>query len=370
MNKLLQKIFSVKNDRYHKIISILFLKIKIKSKKRTLLSELERYRQQNFLMSYEINSLLKNYKNFIPKSEKIKVYLLNDTSREINHLGCNLVQENIKKLCSKHRAEIYFSDSSIYLYNENYRDIMKHSDLVIFNGEGTLHDSACIDLLKKCKLAYNLGKKIVLINTVWQNNSSNYEEFLNYIDFISCRESESYDSLPQFAKEKARIVPDLTFYGNIQENKVKNDAIIFTDSVLPEFTNELQYYAKKYNKKFYYMDNQHDGELLSETVLQNMSKNSRIITGRFHALALGIKYGIPTFAVSSNTHKIKGLLEDAKLSEYYTDNFKNFDSKIKKFVQSSHEQFIQKSKEYSKEANIKIENLFDDIFQLNIWEKK
>ena len=102
MKKILQKIFSVKNSETRKIITILFFKVKIPSKYlaaktelKNKICELEWYKQEKYFMQGEINSLLNNYRNFTPITNKTKIYLLNDTSRDINHLGTYLVQENL-----------------------------------------------------------------------------------------------------------------------------------------------------------------------------------------------------------------------------------------------------------------------------------
>lgn len=378
MRDIISKFFSIKQENIHVVIKFFIFKIKYKSKKLILMNEiankdnaLKNCQQEKFFMQREIYSLLKNYKNFVPKTNKIKIYLLNDTSRDINHLGSYIVQENIKKLCNKYNAEIYYSDSCFPFSqcDENYIDIIKHCDLVIFNGEGTLHDSAGINLFKKCEIAKKLDKKVVLINTVWQNNSEKYEQLLNYIDLISCRESRSYNALPHFAKDKAFIVPDIAFYGNITKDKIKNDDLIFTDSVLQENTKILEFYAKKFNKKIYYMTGPIIENCLNEEIYQKMSQNSKIITGRFHALVLGIKYGIPTFCIPSNTHKIEGLLEDVELTNYYIDTIDDFEQKIINFINSNHDDFIEKSYKYYIESQTKIEKLFKYIFDTFVSKK-
>lgn len=317
----------------------------------------------------EKNCLLANYSKFSPKTRN-NVYLLNDTRRDKNHIGCSLVYENISKLCSKHNMNIYFSDSS-YPKNdekmETYRDIISCCDVLLFNGEGTLYNARGINMFNKCKIAKELGKKVALINTVWQNNAD-VEKYLDCFDIISCRESLSWEQLPKNFREKSVVVPDLTFYKKLNNNaKEKGGKIIFTDSVIPEITDKLKNIAESYNADFYYLyiNNNPNSKYLSEEIIADLPKDSIIITGRFHALTLGLKYEIPTFCVSSNTHKIEGLLKDADLLNYYTPNLEDIEAKIKKFTESNHDDFIEKSRIYCKNCDSKIEKLFDRIFAEN-----
>ena len=374
MKKILQTLFSIKNNsnKSHKILTILGIKIKfkLKSKHSQFMKEIE-YR--NFMirvLQEEKDCLLKNYSNFMPiKTPNSKVYLLNDTRRTENHIGCSLVYKNILKLCKNNKMQVYFSDSSFPNSEENigdYKSIIKYCDILLFNGEGTLHDSVGINMFEKCKYAKQLGKKVYLINTVWQNNQ-NVEHYLDYFDLIACRESFSFKNIPDKYKAKSIIVPDLTFYNKLNCKKDNQRKLIFTDSVIPEITDELKKIADKYHSDFYYLNfnENEDAKYLSEETLAKLQKDSLIITGRFHALTMGLKYQIPTLAYPSNTYKIQGLLCDAGLSEYCMTNFDISKSQIDKFINYNHNAFIEKSILYSENAKKQIEKLFNLIGNIN-----
>ena len=366
MKKFFQNIFSVKNLDRHKVLTIFGIKFKFISKKyiNTLSNELNNKNYTIDLLYDENKCLTENYINLMLKNNTCNnVYLLNDTRRNINHIGCSLVYENLEKLCNKYNLNIFFADS-MWPRNDinigNCIDIIKMCDVVLFNGEGTLHDCAGINMLEKCKLAKEMGKKVFLINTVWQNNLYT-EKYLEYFDLIACRESLSFDTLPEKYKNKALIVPDLTFYNKIKNhNEGKLTKIIFTDSVLPDVTEKLKYYSQKYNAEFFYLylSDSSDAKYLTEEYISNLSNDSLIITGRFHALTLGMKYQIPTIAYPSNTHKIQGLLKDSGLLEYCINDFYNFESQINNFIKTDHSSYIEKSRLYSIRAKDQIEQLF------------
>ena len=377
---LIKKIFSIENsaNKTHKRITILGIKIKIKNKKDCLKLLLENLNAKDDLicqlenkikvLQEEKDCLLNNFSNFIPNKGNSLVqdaYLLNDTRREKNHLGCSLVYSNLNILCEKYGMNIFFSDSAYPSFDDDikqYNNILKYSGIVIFNGEGTLHDDAGINMFEKCKLAKEMGKKVVLINTVWQNNK-NTEKYLKYFDLISCRESLSYFELPENVKSKAMVVPDLTFYGRIKEYPQSDEnKVLFTDSVIPKNTTLLKKLADNYNEKIYYMHNNGNkvSTYLEEKDIASLGKNSLIVTGRFHALTLGIKYQVPTIVLSSNTHKVEGLLKDAGLSFCLAKNEREITHLIDN-IDSFRQSYFIKANQYYQNAQIRIEHLFKTI---------
>ena len=161
-----------------------------------------------------------------------KICILNDTSRDIGHFGCNSVMENLKKLCYYNQLEVLFidNDTNPNFDCKEYIQKIKNLDFVIVNGEGCLHDNKCLDIYKKCQLAKELNKKIFLINTVWQNNEET-KKYLNLFDILSTRESFSFNQAINDGAKNIFCVGDLSFYSfpEIYKNKnkpIKNIAII------------------------------------------------------------------------------------------------------------------------------------------------
>ena len=312
----------------------------------------------------ELGSALDNYRFYQPISNKIKIYLLNDTSREIGHLGCRSVVNNIKKLCGKNEMEIIFYDKALPSDNGcvgAYENVLQKCDAVIFNGEGTLHDGAAINMFEKCRLAKDLGKKVFLINSVWQNNTAT-NKYLDLFDLISFRESLSYEEALPFCKENALVVPDLAFYGDriLSPNKVTSK-LLFTDSVKASSNRKLYRLAQKYAAEFYGMTENDCFPQLDEEIIAGLDKNAKIVTGRFHALVFAMKYGVAALAMPSNTHKVEGLLKDCSLEDYLLKIDKNTEQNITRFIASSNDDFVQKASKYTLEAQMKIENVFVKI---------
>lgn len=80
----------------------------------------------------------------------IKTVLLNDTTRDVGHLGCRLVIDNLKQLCQKYGFEILCCDKDASHFKEDeVVEKIKNAAVVILNGEGNLHDDAGEIWLKK-----------------------------------------------------------------------------------------------------------------------------------------------------------------------------------------------------------------------------
>lgn len=352
IRKILHKIFSVEHlDDYTKIV-FLGIKCKIFPKNGS--------KKENF----ELSGALANYRFYQPITSKIKIYLLNDTSREKGHLGCQTVINNINTLCRKNGMEIVFYDKSLPSNDrsiEAYGDVLQKCDAVIFNGEGSLHDGAAINMFEKCRLAKELGKKVFLINSVWQNNTET-NRYLNLFDLVTFRESLSYEEALPFCKEEAMVVPDLAFYGDRLLHEDKNTTkLLFTDSVKASNSRKLYSLAKKYSAEFYGMTENACFPQLSEEVIANLDEKAKIVTGRFHTLVFAMKYKIPALVLTSNTHKIEGLLKDSGLEDYLLKIDKNAEQNITRFIASNNDDFVLKASKYTLEAQMKIENVFVKI---------
>ena len=320
----------------------------------------------------ERDNLFRNYNELLNNSfcDKKGIYFLNDTSLNL-HLGCKTVVKNIKACCESNNLKIIFYDrnygnlpNSCKNYHD-YIDIIKKADILLFNGEGTLHDSRGVDMLEKCKLAKDLNKKLVLFNTVWQNNKD-IEKYLEMFDIIAARESISAKEMQKITKKRIEIVPDMTFYSDRIIKEEKTRQIIFTDSVKNNITNELYEIAKKLNCPFYFFTSGLKSKYvnqnyITEDIIASLSPNSLIVTGRFHMLTFALKYGIPAIAIPSNTHKMEGLLKDADLEEYLIKETDNFEEKIQEFLNKNHDLYYKNSEIYSANAKEKIENLFKQI---------
>ena len=249
------------------------------------------------------------------------------------------------------------------------------SDIVIVNGEGTLHGLNPSDMEHRSELvkiaheAKSKGKKAVLLNTVYQANPPSYKDYLTNFDLISVRESRSQAELRKIGIE-SRVVPDLSFATDFRHNAKVIDQVFYTDSAIKEVSARIREDITKITRKdhtflkittrskhFWLQSRQ------ARTYLRNLARAEFVLSGRFHATTLSLLLGRPFLAYKSNTFKVESMLEDIGLTERLIDSHRDFATpKLDPF------RFTEKENQlihaYVCNARKEINTLIDDIRRL------
>jgi hypothetical protein len=226
----------------------------------------------------------------------VKIAILNDTEAGASttgglHFGCQLVMGSLRTLLTDNGHKVVQSvPSSWGTYTLN-----PEADLVIVNGEGSLHHNRRRELLAVAAQA-----PAILINTVWQDNDPQGLESFRH---VACRESFSAKQAGEVCP--VSVMPDLLFASPTVERFASRfvDAdsdLLLTDSVM----------------------NQGGGIGCSaiqsaEAYLTMLQRHQRVATGRFHTTAACAALGIPFSCYPSNTHKLEGMLHDMGLPHLF-----------------------------------------------------
>lgn len=221
----------------------------------------------------------------------MKIAVLNDTYKGSattggGHFGCEMVMEVIYSLLHANGHEIVQRVGS----DETSFKLDSSADLVLVNGEGSLHHGRRRELIEVAKQAPS-----ILVNTVWQDNPT---EGLEHFRYISVREGMSHLALGGCGD----VIPDVIFANarlKTYKGTEKTTEQATTDNVL----------------------SQGDGDILAiqpaHIVLDQLSRCNRVVCGRFHAAACCMALGIPFSAWPSNTHKTFGMMVDAGIHKHY-----------------------------------------------------
>lgn len=335
-----------------------------------------------------------------------KAVILNDTSYESHH-GCETVVKNIKELLLKNNIETIDTNpvGKNWLKNKSFLENMSKVDMVVVNGEGTLHHAQprakeLITIGKYVKK--NINIPVALVNATYQENGDELAVYMKYFDLVFVRETLSKNELEKY-DIKSIVVPDMTFYSKFDlSQKNTTNKIGATDSVhielsqrlyemtlntkyeyLPALTNpkfkidSLRNFLRllKFNifktikfilfkmgyklnhqsiRMFYYIDGY-------KNYIQKIADLDFLIVARYHSLCFALKTLTPFVALKSNSHKIEGMLEDIGIgqkrvieeNDIYKIDIKNFSYEEK-----------EKILEYVNSAPIKIENMFKQIKKL------
>lgn len=258
----------------------------------------------------------------------MKVAILNDTRGF--HLGCELVNQNLVKLCLKHGLE----PVGTYALNRPREQKLPQVDVIIVNGEGTFHHANGTQLdraIEDCE-----GKRAFLINTVF--DKPDFKKELNF-DLIATRESIS-------AKEcnADLVVPDLSLYSMPKVKTNKRVRIGYTAGVTPENKDILGHLPN------------HRPIRGTEDYLKWLNSLDLFVTGRFHGICMAAYYNIPFLAFSSNSHKNEGILKDMGCEELLIKEEREISHKMR-----SARHLIDKAHRYAMDAKRKQEKLFEVI---------
>lgn len=240
---------------------------------------------------------------------------------------------NIEALCRASGIEILRTFKATANYKSDlFSACVDQCDIAIVNGEGTMHhdQTDALHLMNSAQAIKEKRKKCYLINTVWQDNIA-LSKRLDLFDGIFVRESFSQMEIRN-AGHDAAIVPDLSLYSTNRSSTLQKPSLSMRtavfDSVNWSITKILARYAAHTNAKFFLMDGTPRKRIKSIKLLQylvpswqvpkiatirDVRESANIISGRFHATCMAIKYGIPFLAIPSNTHKIEGMLADIGL---------------------------------------------------------
>lgn len=267
----------------------------------------------------------------------MRALILNDTRRG-EHPGCMLVMRQILRGCEE--AGIQVSGTL-----ENHRNLslrlekyLGEVDIVILNGEGTLHhdNRGARNLAKAAERVRQSGKPLALINSVWESNVA-VRPLLNAAELIYVRDSLSASETAE-AGRIAIVVPDLVLscppdqlFPSSRASTAPGPVVVL-DDVCWDHARTLARYARRHDLPFLPMA--HRPPLHSPVELANwirlramavgsstfrlnrlhlIQQASLVVTGRFHGVCLAILADKPVLALPSNTRKIEGLLQDARL---------------------------------------------------------
>jgi len=335
-----------------------------------------------------------------------KAVVLNDTSFESHH-GCEMVMQNISALLLVNGIQVIGTNpvGKDWEVNSDLLKKMIRSDIVIVNGEGTLHH--CQPIAKKLitvaqYVNEHIGIPIVLINATYQSNGVDFANYVRYFDMVYVREGLSRDDLAQHGIN-SKVVPDLTFYSSFDlSRKMTSQKIGVSDSVYEDLSRDLYQFSLvnkykylpalthpdiqisnvagiikylKYNifrwvaqplsllgvkfdyrllRILDYIDNYRD-------YIQEIASLGFLVAARYHSLCFALKTLTPFVALESNSHKVEGMLKDIGIGlERIVKQDKLHNLDMKKFSESELDLITM----YVENAPRQIECMFQEIGKL------
>ena len=328
-----------------------------------------------------------------------KVFLINDTSQEGHH-GCTLVMRHLNRLLSEHRIQRTGRVRSGRYAKDYHPQAAREADVILVNGEGTLHHNgpqvhALFDCLQKA--ARESGAPVWVLNTLLQELSPPHYDLLRSCAQVVCRESASLSDARAHGIHQAVLCPDLTFLRNGEADSAENPSsdVLVTDSVDRDVTLGLYAASRQMRARFlpflaqgpsafrqtahrcFHLLHRMGLPVRTDRWVRGCTENlsdclrkirgaRTMVSGRFHATCLGLRYGIPTLSVAHPVHKIRGLLQDVGMQELEIpfsalQDSQQLHREIKK-LERQRVEVVEKSRNYAVAADREIRSVYGRLF--------
>ncbi len=275
-----------------------------------------------------------------------KVVLIGDTSLRTPHFGCQLVGQTFREQFSRVGLHLVASLPSKLEQIPKWREYVAGADLVVINGEGSIHHGRFQELI-------NLASEYpcALVNCVYAENPRN--ENLSKFNYTSARESFSANALREHGAV-VDVVPDVlfasAFLGSFVPKQDAEHEVGFTDCAQKEIFS-FGPFSIRLRPGF------SPKTPIVADYLDFLSSHKKMALGRFHAVVCCSVLGIPFSTWDSNTWKTRGLMEDMGIPELHFDSRKEALAHIPDTLPAG-------VKVFREDAKKRIESMFDDLARI------
>ena len=287
----------------------------------------------------------------------VRVALLNDTDKDGHHFGCARVMGGIRQALANRGMSVELAVPSAveWAKSESLIKGLASVDLILINGEGTLHHGR-----PKAKWLLDVADHPALkdvpkavVNMLWQDNPPEWGTLLGRFDLAQARDSKSAAEaarmsgleissfadysvcwpLPPMANaERQGIVVGDSVSGRMSAHladfaiRLRNEkqAPVQFVPVITEASTQERHKKLSTRVRFFLADlrlrlktkGRHQVHWVDDVdaYIAKLSASELSVTGRFHSVCLSIATRTPFLAMTSNSRKIEALMEDCGLS--------------------------------------------------------
>lgn len=275
-----------------------------------------------------------------------KVAFIGDVSLRTPHFGCQLVGQTFREQFARVGLELVYTLPARLEMVADWRDRLAEADLVVINGEGSIHHGRfqnLIDLAGEYPCA--------LVNCVYQENPENLN--LKKFKWISARESMSAAAIREQGG-RAEVVPDVLFASSFLRSFVP----VVPASKDFGFTDCAEKVVKRLGPiSFRYRPGFSPKTKVVGDYLNFLASHKRMAIGRFHAVICCSVMGIPFSTWDSNTWKTEGMMSDMGVPNLH------FESRYEA-LKNAPAIFPEEIVQFRAEARMRIEAMFDRLAEI------
>lgn len=235
------------------------------------------------------------------RSRKPRLRILGDHSKF--HGGCKAVMRTLRRIALSKGWRVV-GDRDDY-------------DALLVNGEGSMHHGGkrFHKKMQSLESALECGKPAYLVNSVWQDNPSDYDRVLRQLSGVFVREVYSQTQLLEKHGVRATVLPDASYFDQpprfLRTHQFGNRPAVTDFLVEPKRINGRRNVFKRLDNRF------PEAACLPFTdwswgkTVASLRTAKYLITGRHHAVYAACVARVPFIASEGNTHKIGGLVHSA-----------------------------------------------------------
>lgn len=271
-----------------------------------------------------------------------RVAILNDTATRHHH-GCTRVMANLVAGIAGAGMTVAarIPARADWPRDAAMRAALVAADLVVINGEGTLHDGAPLGARLLEVTEVRAGRPVALVNALWQDNPPGWNRYLPGLALVAARDSRSAVALAAAGARGVRWMPDLSLAAPAGVAPRPRAGLIVGDSVRMEARQALSRAAQHLGAEvmptktlagrlwrlpparaalWRVYTGTWRGPVPRFTLapdaaayLDRLAGAAGHVTGRFHGVCLSMLTETPFLALGSVTAKVEVLLSDAGL---------------------------------------------------------
>jgi hypothetical protein len=190
-------------------------------------------------------------------------------------------------------------------------------DALVVNGEGNMHHGSKRFHHKMRMLAEAVaaGRPAFLVNSVWQDNPSDYDSLLPRLSGLFVREVLSQRQLAERHGTQAEVMPDASFFDRLpwfaRRRNFRGRPAVTDFFVKPPNPAGRPH---RFERRDHLFPAAHPLPFVDwpwGRIVASLRTASHLITGRHHAVYAACVARVPFVASEGNTHKIRGLIASA-----------------------------------------------------------
>lgn len=206
------------------------------------------------------------------------------------------------------QAVAAFLTSSLSLVGDLVGDSCVY-DVLVMNGEGSMHHGSRAFRRKMTVLreAIQEGRRAFLVNSVWQENPSDFDDVLNALDGIWVRGPLSMEDLWNRHRIRSSVCVDLSYFASLQDISAPvnfGGAAVITDL----FSHELGGFIWPSVEHFRSMPRLDLRAMDWSELVASLRTASVCVTGRHHAMLAACRARTPFVLFEGNSHKFDDFL--------------------------------------------------------------